>query len=83
MKENSTSKRFRTSNKKRQQKIIASLLTGAFFLQQSIMLNTFASEISGISGNNGVFNINPEKLLMESASGGMKNLILMRVMLRT
>ena len=58
MKENSTSKRFRTSNKKRQQKIIASLLTGAFFLQQSIMLNTFASEISGSSGNNGVFNIN-------------------------
>ena len=61
MKENSENNRFRTNSKKRQQKIIASLLTGAFFLQQSIMLNAFASEISGVTGSNGVFNINPEK----------------------
>ena len=40
-------------------KIIASLLTGAFILQQSVIMPTIASEISGITGNNGVFNIDP------------------------
>ena len=43
-------------NKRR---LIASIMTVCFLAQQSLMLNAFATNISGVTGNNGVYNINP------------------------
>ena len=40
-------------------KVVASLLTFCFFLQQSFCLQVLATNISGVNGNNGVFDITP------------------------
>ena len=47
-------------SRKNQRRVIASILTGMFIVQQTMTLTVCASEISGITGVNGVFNINPE-----------------------
>ncbi len=39
--------------------VLASLLAGVFVFQQSMMLSVIASNISGVTGNNGVYNIDP------------------------
>ena len=41
-------------------RIVAASLTGLFLIHQTTALTVVASEISGVTGNNGVFNINPE-----------------------
>src|SRR5574344_1942299 len=46
-------------SRKNQRRVIASLLTGVFMIQQTMTLTVVASEISGITGNNGVYNIDP------------------------
>jgi len=46
-------------SKKTQRRIIASLMTGVFMLQQTMALSVVASEISGFSQTSGVFNIDP------------------------
>ena len=40
-------------------KMIASALTFCFFLQQSFCLQVMASNITGVTGDNGVYNIDP------------------------
>jgi len=40
-------------------RMLAAALTVGFLMQQSIMLDTFATEITGVQGNNGIYNINP------------------------
>ena len=40
-------------------KVVASALTFCFFLQQSFCLQVAATNISGVTGNNGIFNIDP------------------------
>ena len=40
-------------------RLIASIMTVCFLAQQSLMLNAFATNITGVTGNNGVYNINP------------------------
>ena len=47
-------------SRKTQRRVIASLLTGVFMLQQTMALTVVASEISGITnGGHGTFNIDP------------------------
>ena len=47
-------------SRKNQRRVIASLLTGVFMLQQTMALTVVASEISGITnGGHGTFNIDP------------------------
>ena len=43
-------------------KVVASALTFCFFLQQSFCLQVLATNITGIEGNNGVFNIDPSAI---------------------
>ena len=40
-------------------KMLAAALTVSFLMQQSVMLGAFATDISGIQGNNGVYDILP------------------------
>ena len=50
-------------SRKNQRRVIASILTGMFIVQQTMTLTVCASEISGItSGGHGTFNITPEKI---------------------
>ena len=42
-----------------QRKVVASALTFCFFLQQSFCLQVLATQISGVTGVNGVYNIDP------------------------
>lgn len=60
------------SSAKRQKRIIASMLTTLFVAQQSMLLSVAASEISGITGNNGTFNINPGAMIPDSDIGYRK-----------
>ena len=47
-------------SRKNQRRVIASLLTGVFMIQQTMTLTVVASEISGVtSGGHGTFNISP------------------------
>ncbi len=46
-------------SRKNQRRIIASLLTGVFMLQQTMTLSVIATDITGVTGNNGVYNIDP------------------------
>ena len=46
-------------SRKTQRRIIASLMTGVFMLQQTMALTVVASDISGVTGVNGVYNIDP------------------------
>ncbi len=46
-------------SRKTQRRIIASLMTGVFMLQQTMALTVVASEISGFNQTSGVFNIDP------------------------
>ena len=47
--------------RKSQRRVIASILTGVFIVQQTMTLSVLASEISGVTGVNGVYNIDPTK----------------------
>ena len=47
--------------RKHQRRVIASILTGIFLVQQTMTLSVLASEISGVTGVNGVYNIDPTK----------------------
>ena len=47
------------NSRKRNKRIVASALTALFIAQQSMLLSVVASDISGVTGNNGVYNINP------------------------
>ena len=59
-------------SRKRQKRIIASMLTTLFVAQQSMLLSVVASEISGVNGNNGVYNINPSALINGTDMGYRK-----------
>ena len=66
-------------------KVVASALTFCFFLQQSFCLQVVATNISGIEGNNGIYNIDPSAINgdigfrkyhdFELSSGDIANLI--------
>ncbi len=45
--------------KAEKRKAVASALTFCFFLQQSFCLQVLATQISGTTGNNGIYNITP------------------------
>ena len=49
-------------SRKTQRRVIASLMTGVFMLQQTMALSVIASEISGFNQTSGVFNIDPTKV---------------------
>ena len=59
-------------SRKRQKRIIASMLTTLFVAQQSMLLSVVASEISGVTGNNGTYNINPSALINGTDMGYRK-----------
>ena len=46
-------------SRKRNQRIISAALTSLFMFQQTMMLSAFSTEITGVIGNNGIYNINP------------------------
>ena len=48
-------------SRKTQRRILASLMTGVFVLQQTMTLSVVASDISGVTGVNGIYNIDPTK----------------------
>ena len=60
------------NSRKRQKRIIASMLTTLFVAQQSMLLSVVASEISGVNGNNGIYNINPSALINGTDMGYRK-----------
>ena len=60
-----------TRNKK-PKRIVAAVLTSLFLTQQSMLLSVIASEISGINGNNGVYNINPTAMIPKTDIGYRK-----------
>ena len=43
-------------------KLVASLLTVCFLAHQTMTLNVMASTITGVPGNNGVYDINPSAI---------------------
>ena len=57
---------------KRPKRIVAAVLTSLFLTQQSMLLSVIASEISGINGNNGVYNINPTAMIPKTDIGYRK-----------
>ena len=48
-----------TESKFNKRKLVASILTVCFVAHQSLMLNAIATEITGVTGNNGIYNIDP------------------------
>lgn len=59
---------FMKSNKTR--KVIAAALVLSFLTQQSIITSALATNISGVTGNNGIYNINPS--LIQGSTGFRK-----------
>ena len=47
-------------------KLIAAALSVSFLLQQSALMGALATDISGVTGNNGIYNINPETIKGET-----------------
>lgn len=43
-------------------KLFAAVLSVSFAVQQSAFLGVYATDISGITGNNGIYNINPDQI---------------------
>ena len=60
------------SSRKNQKRVIASALTALFLTHQSMLLSVAASEISGVTGNNGIFNIAPGARIPDSDIGYRK-----------
>ena len=48
-----------TNSKKRNRRITASLLTAFFLVQQSMIAPDLATNITGVTGTNGTYNISP------------------------
>ena len=57
---------------KRPKRIIAAALTTLFLSHQTLMLSVVASEITGVTGNNGVYNIDPSALIKDTDIGYRK-----------
>ena len=53
-------------------RILAASLTALFLSHQTMLLSVVASEISGVNGNNGVYNIHPGALINGSDIGYRK-----------
>ena len=53
-------------------KSIAMILSALFFMMQAMPLRSFATEITGVTGNNGVYNIDPTALITGSDIGYRK-----------
>ena len=51
-----------TESKFNRRKLVASILTVCFVAHQSLMLNAIATEITGVTGNNGIYNIDPSAI---------------------
>ena len=51
---------------KRPKRITAAALTALFLSHQTLMLSAVASEITGVTGNNGVYNINPSAVITKN-----------------
>lgn len=43
-------------------KLLAAVLSVSFVMQQSVFLSVSATDITGVTGNNGIYNINPETI---------------------
>lgn len=43
-------------------KLLAAVLSVSFVMQQSAFLSVSATDITGVTGNNGIYNINPEQI---------------------
>ena len=48
---------------KRPKRIAAAALTALFLSHQTLMLSAVATEITGVTGNNGIYNINPSAVI--------------------
>ena len=43
-------------------KLLAAVLSVSFVMQQSAFLSVYATDITGITGNNGIYNIDPSDI---------------------
>ena len=43
-------------------KLLAAVLSVSFVMQQSALMNVMATDITGVTGNNGIYNINPSDI---------------------
>ena len=57
---------------KRQRRVIASLLTTFFLMQQSMIVPAMATDITGVTGNNGVYNIDPTGMIAGANGVGFR-----------
>ena len=56
-------KGFKMRISKRPKRIVAAAITAMFLSHQTLMMSVVASEITGVTGNNGVYNIDPSALI--------------------
>ncbi|MBP3821061.1 leukotoxin LktA family filamentous adhesin [bacterium] len=57
---------------KKAKKILSAMLTGLFLFQQSAVLSALGTEITGVVGNNGVYNIKPTDMITGTDIGYRK-----------
>lgn len=57
---------------RRVKRILSALITSVFIVQQSMLLSAFATDITGVSGNNGVYNIDPTGIITNTDIGYRK-----------
>ena len=62
------------NSRKRTQKLVSAALTSLFLLHQTMMISAFATNITNVQGNNGVYDINPTALLKNTDIGLRKYL---------
>ena len=55
--------------RKSSRRAVSAMLTAVFLSQQTMVLSAFATNITNVQGNNGVYNINPTAVLKDSDIG--------------
>ena len=55
--------------RKSSRRAVSAMLTAVFLSQQTMVLSAFATNITNVQGNNGVYNINPTAVLRDSDIG--------------
>ncbi len=54
-------------------KLLSAVVSVSFVIQQSTFLGVYATDITGITGNNGVYNINPAEIVGSTGFRGYEN----------
>ena len=57
------------TNLKNSKRVICAVLTAAFIIQQSVFVSAMATNITNVTGNNGVYNIDPTAIIKNTDIG--------------